>query len=584
MPGARRNVARGPVPHHRIQHDNLHGATHNCGGPTKGMGEGFRLQGWMRRYPRLARVEPFDFASIVLIAGLLVLALATFRDYAISNDEEVQHRYGELIVAYYVSGFVDKTVFGYKNLYLYGGLFDISAVLLAKVFPFDLYSIRHVLCALIGVGGVAATWATARLIGGARAGALAAVTLALCGVWYGGMFNHTKDIPFAAAMMAGTYFLCRAMRNLPRPRWSDLLGFGLMLGAALGLRAMGMLLIGYVFVAVALQIPQHAKNGAGDSVRFATRSVLGFMPAFVLGYLIMIAAWPWAALDLLNPVRAVFAFAHFHYTIRTIVLDQVYEMADVPRWYVPIYFLVKLPIVTLIGVLMAAWFAARRFFSSVPQGTLHRETAFILFVALFPLICQVVFQGPAFTGLRHFLFLVPPLAVLTGLGLDELVTSFAFWHRRAPAVGLIALSVVFVWTASVLVRLHPHEYLFYSPLVGGLQGAAGRYEMDYWVNTMSEAVRGLGAYLDRTAGDSPRIYTVGVCGERFAFERYADRRMKWTPGWLEADFFIAPTHMDCHHLVTGKTILSIERLGVPIGVVKDRRGFVQRELARGRRN
>jgi hypothetical protein len=538
----------------------------------------------VRQYPRLARIEPFDLASIVLIAGLLVLALATFRDYAISNDEEVQHRYGELIVAYYASGFVDKTLFDYKNLYLYGGLFDIIAVLLAKILPFDPYSIRHVLCALTGVGGIAATWAAARLIGGARAGALAAVTLALCGVWYGGMFNHTKDIPFAAAMMAGTYFLCRAMRNLPRPHWGDLLGFGLMLGAALGLRAMGMLLIGYVFVAVALQIPQQAKNGAGEAVRFAIRSVLWFIPAFALAYLIMIAAWPWAALDLLNPVRAVFAFAHFHYAIRTIVLDQVYEMADVPRWYVPIYFLIKLPIVIFIGALVAAWFAARRVLSNDAHGFRYRKIVFILFVALFPLACQVIAQGPAFTGLRHFLFLVPPLAVLTGLGLDELLTSFAFWHRRAPAAGLVALSVVFVWTASVLVRLHPHEYLFYNPLVGGLQGAAGRYEMDYWMNTMSEAVHGLGAYLDRTAGNSPRIYTVGVCGERFAFERYADRRMKWTPGWLEADFFIAPTHMDCHRLVEGKTILSIERFGVPIGVVKDRRGFVQRELARGRRN
>ena len=538
----------------------------------------------IKEKPPLTRIEPYDLVAALLIAGLLVLAFATFRDYAISNDEEVQHRYGELIIAYYASGFADKALFNYKNLYLYGGLFDVMAVLLAKVLPFDSYSIRHLLCALIGVGGVVATWATARLIGGARAGALAAVTLALCGVWYGGMFNHTKDVPFAAAMIAATYFLCRAARDLPRPRLSDLLGFGLMLGAALGLRAMGLLLIGYVLVAVALQIPQHAKTGAGEAFRFVTRSLLRFMPAFALGYLIMIAAWPWAALEPFNPIRAIFAFAHFHYSIRTIVLDQVYEMADVPRWYVPIYFLIKLPILTFIGALAAIGFAARGFLNGGARGTRGREVALMLVIALFPLACQVITQGPAFTGLRHFLFLVPPLAVLTGLGLDELLTSFAFWHRRAPAVGLVALSAAFVWTASVLVRLHPHEYLFYNPLVGGLQGASGRYEMDYWVNTMSEAVRGLKTYLDRTAGQSARIYTVGVCGERFAFERYADGRLKWTPGWLEADFFIAPTHMDCHRLVDGKIILSIERLGVPIGVVKDRRGFVQRDLARGRRN
>ena len=32
------------------------------------------------------------------------------------------------------------------------------------------------------------------------------------------MFNHTKDIPFAAAMMGATFFLLRAARDLPRPR------------------------------------------------------------------------------------------------------------------------------------------------------------------------------------------------------------------------------------------------------------------------------------------------------------------------------------------------------------------------------
>ena len=33
------------------------------------------------------------------------------------------------------------------------------------------------------------------------------------------MFNHTKDIPFAAAMMAATYPLLRIGRELPQPRW-----------------------------------------------------------------------------------------------------------------------------------------------------------------------------------------------------------------------------------------------------------------------------------------------------------------------------------------------------------------------------
>lgn len=40
-----------------------------------------------------------------------------------------------MIVGYYASGFVDRALLDYKNLYLYGSLFDIVAVLLAKVLP-----------------------------------------------------------------------------------------------------------------------------------------------------------------------------------------------------------------------------------------------------------------------------------------------------------------------------------------------------------------------------------------------------------------------------------------------------------------
>ena len=92
-----------------------------------------------------------DRVSIAILGGLVVLAILIFRDYGISNDEEVQHRYGELIVNYYASGFRDSALFNYKNLYLYGGLFDIVAVVRRKALPFDVFLIRHVLSAMIGV-------------------------------------------------------------------------------------------------------------------------------------------------------------------------------------------------------------------------------------------------------------------------------------------------------------------------------------------------------------------------------------------------------------------------------------------------
>ena len=159
---------------------------------------------------RLSACDPYDLAVAALLVALVVLVFATYGDYAISNDEPVQQRYGELIVAYYRSGFTDRSLFQYENLYLYGGLFDVLAVLAERVTPFiDAYDVRHILCALIGIAGIGGAYATARLVAGPRAGAIAAFALAVCGPWYGSMFNHTKDIPFAAAMIGATYFLLR---------------------------------------------------------------------------------------------------------------------------------------------------------------------------------------------------------------------------------------------------------------------------------------------------------------------------------------------------------------------------------------
>ncbi|HEY3641537.1 MAG TPA: glycosyltransferase family 39 protein [Xanthobacteraceae bacterium] len=518
-------------------------------------------------------------AAALLLATLVVLVLVTFKQYAVSNDEGVQHHYGELIIAYYKSGFADKSVFNFDNLYLYGGLFDIIAVLLAHLLPFDPYDIRHVMSAVAGIGGVAATWATARMIAGPRAGFLAGLALALCGVWYGGMFNHTKDIPFAAALMGATYFLLRGARDLPNPRWRDILLFGILLGAALGLRATGLLMVGYALLLIALTAWMKPTADWSESARLGARSLMQFVPAFAIAYVIMIISWPWAWLDFLNPARAIFAFAHFHYPVRTVLAGQVYLMSDVPRWYEPEYLAIKMPLVVLIGAAAAVMSAAWQGVGSrgkARDGTRLFNIAVLIFVIAFPLLCQVVGHGPSFTGMRHFLFVVPPLAALAGIGVNAGLSYVEGYGRALGVAALAAVLAAFAFDAAALVQLHPYEYLYYNSLVGGLQGASRRYETDYWVNIMPAAVKDLESYLDTTDRHDPlrpQHFTVGVCGERVSFENEADRRLQWTPDWSHADFFIAPTHMNCDQVLRGRIVKVIERVGVPIGVVKDLRGL-----------
>ena len=544
----------------------------------------------------LGRADPFDLATCLLLAALVAIALWTYHDYAVSNDEGLQHHYGELILQYYRSGLTDHAVFNFRDLYLYGGLFDIIAVRLAELFPsFDLYDIRHILCALIGIGGIAATAATARTIAGARAGFIAAVALAVCGCWYGGMFNHTKDIPLASAMIGASYLLVRIMRELPHPRFGLVMLFGLLCGCALGMRVLALLLVFYAAFAILLAAPDPRGGNLRASARFALKSALRLAPAFALAYAIMIAAWPWSALSLFNPVRGLFEFAHFQYHIETLLDGQIYRMETVPRLYVPIYILIRVSLMTLSGAAIAVLLVTIPSFArrAGVHSDRRRDVALVALIVAFPLACQVIARGPAFTGLRHFLFVLPPLAALAGIGIDTLAKALASVGKPLGFAVLAASGLWFTWNASVLLRLHPYEYLYYNRVVGGLEGANRRYATDYWVNIMPEAVYRLEDYLDSvehiSKSSSPRNYTVAVCGEQVSFERerYAFEhrlkrvRLRWIgmQQWGQADFFITPTHLSCDKILDGKVIVTISRLGVPIGYVKDRRAITQPTIA-----
>ena len=261
-------------------------------------------------------------------------------------------------------------------------------------------------------------------------------------------------------------------------------------------------------------------------------------------------------------------------------------MANAPRLYIPIYILIRMPLLTLFGAVLAILFAVFPRAMAGANQLLRRDIALISLTLIIPLACQVAFQGPAFTGLRHFLFVIPALTILAAVGLDTALTALAMRGRVAAASGLAVVTACFVWNAVILVRLHPYEYLFYNTMVGGLEGASRRYDLDYWFGSMPEALNQLESYLRRTEPVAPaQVYSVAVCGERPAFEKAVTLpQLRWDfkPTWEQSDFFIAPTQMNCDRDLDGKVIGTVERLGVTIAYLKDRRALIRQVEAAAR--
>ncbi|MSO54915.1 MAG: hypothetical protein EXQ90_07340 [Rhodospirillales bacterium] len=540
------------------------------------------LPTWRATVGRLA--IGWDQAALLSLLLLIVLVVATYSDYGISNDEEAQQIYGEKLVELYLSGFADRSAFDYENLYLYGGLFDMIVVGLQSLLPWaDLYEVRHLLSGLIGVSGIAATWRLARLFGGPRAGFLALAFLALTAPWYGAMFNHTKDIPFAATMAWLLYYSCRFAIELPRPGRAAVAGIAIAGGAALGLRVGAILGFAYLAVATGIwAIASSRVHGLWKSTLDVTAIAWRLAVAGIAAYAIMAFFWPWAVLAPLNPIIALKAFSHFKHNIDTLFDGRVIKMYAVPPNYAPVYFIVRMPIFALVGLGADMLFKATDVWRRYRTGhafdghTIGHDMARFLLVAatFFPLAYAIATKPYLYSGLRHFLFVVPPLMVLAALGFERLLV-LAAERGRAVVIGLGAiLGVGGLSQAAEIIALHPHQYLSYNILVGGLPGAVGRWDTDYWSNIAPEAIQGIVELVKAEKPDEghPQLtYRVAMCGGRLINESLPSGIM-YANRWDQADFFVTSTHIGCQRAYPRAPIVfTVARMGATIGVVRDLR-------------
>jgi len=461
-----------------------------------------------------------DRLARVVLVMLGVVAALTFRDYGLGWDDFTHAQYGDLLLSLYTSGFRDTRALSFVNLYLYGGGFDMAAALLAKVLPFDLFETRRLLGAVIGIAGLAITWRIGRRIGGSLAGLLALVLLATCPLYYGHMFMNPKDAPFAVTMALFLLGLIRLLDQYPKPCPTTLfivgLGFGLSIGSRI-LAGFGAL---ETIGALALLFAIEARTGG---IRAAGRRVghllLVLIPSAILAYAVMALIWPWGAAHPLNPVYAIEIFSHFfEKPWRELFDGMLMEPPDMPRSYVPMLLGFKLPEILL---LMGGAGAICALFATFHTQTPPRLRAMVFAIALaavLPIAVAVIERPAMYNGVRHFVFVLPPLAVAGGLAGAWTATWIASHTARFASPALAALALIFTagvaLPAIAMVRLHPYEYAAYNHIAGGVRGAQPRFMLDYWGLAFKQASEELRTKL-ALRGETPpagRKWRIAVCG------------------------------------------------------------------------
>jgi hypothetical protein len=522
------------------------------------------------------RLDALAIGVLIVVAAIAVL---TFRDYGLGWDDYTHAQYGNLLVSLYSSGFADKSALSFVNLYMYGGGFDLLATLSAKVLPFGLFETRRLVGAIVGLIGLFVTWRLGRRLGGPIAGLIALALLAACPLYYGHMFMNAKDAPFAVVMAIALLGIVRALDEYPHAAPATVALWGIGLGLAMGSRVMGgFALVNALLPPLLIIAVRSRERGLKPALAEWGRFLAPFIPGAVVAYLVMGLVWPWAVVSPLNPFRAVEYFSNFfEKPWRELFDGRLILVPDMPRSYLPTLAALTLPELMLaLGLcgMVGAIIAMARGEPQSLGATVGRRAALFATVlaAVLPVLVTVATRPAMYNGIRHFVFLMPPFAVLGGLAGAWMVQHLWRYGRAAVAAGAAVLIAGLASPVVDMVRLHPYEYTSFNHIAGGVAGARPRYMLDYWGLSMRQASLELRALLAQR-GETPRggKWTVAVCGPHPAVVVALGSQYSaiWEP--KGADFAMTLGEFYCANL-DAPVLLDVVREGVVYARVYDIRG------------
>ncbi len=538
---------------------------------------------WPERAP-LPADRPWYRRVFRLAAGaMLVLMMLMALGSGVNADDEYQVDYSEKLVNYYLTMGADTSALYVEkgNMHLYGGFFDLLTGLTNRALgwtPDDLayYDLRHFFNAIFGWLTMLFIALFVRKLAGWRGALFALVVAFLSPRLLGHALMNPKDIPFALGFAMAAYYMVGFLERMPRPRWQDMLGLALGIGIALGTRAGGLLLFGYLglFALVDLWL-RYRWSWLRQGALWKAYAGRGLMVALG-GYLIGIAVWPWALqAPLSNPLEALSEFSKLGVRIRVLYQGMNIMSDETPWYYLPDWIWRTIPLTVLLGVLGGVVLLPRllRRFQPLP-------VLLAVFSALFPIAYVIARDSTLHDGWRHLLFVYPPMvvwAVLCWLWLEDRYRSFV--RTRQALYVVVALTLL---EPALFIARNPHwPYVYFNMASGGISHAFGRFETDYWGVSMKQAVEWLedaGALPPK--GDQPLqiassfsynlgVYLIPWRGQvKSSYVRFNDRYSKYWDYGIFPSRYIRGPFLRSLNWPNSKAVHTLEANGVPLTAIE----------------
>jgi len=529
------------------------------------------------------------FFSIAIILFFLMPIMSL--DAGNSGDEDpFQIPQGNYVVEWFRTLGEDQTNFTFGNLRYYGSSFDVVMAFFNQTFNIDnIHISRHIFNSWFGWLSMLFAGLIAFRIAGWRAAVIAMVFLFLSPRFLGHSFNNPKDIPFAAGIVMAVFFMLQFFRQFPNVKRTTVIFLALSIALAISVRIGGILLFGYFglfgllfFIKEILDYKnQHKKITLKKATEYKFKTI--FKPLLfyglgicIAGYFLGLILWPYALqAPIRNPIAAFQLMSDFDVNIRQIWAGERVWSNLLPWYYTPKFIFITTPLIIILGALIYPFLGGQK-------KENRFTTVVVYFCFLFPVLWMIYTSANVYGGWRHSLFVAPFMAVAAGLGFNALIN---FGKQHYQKILLTILPFAFLIPAAIFtVKAHPYQYVFFNRIVGGVQGAFGYFELDYYYHSTREASEWVIENAQKTgleAGDKIRVVSWHPASVQYFFRHHTDRFEVGFSRWAErgnndwdyAIFTVTgmnPEMIRSNMFPPANTVHQIKVSGVPIAIILKR--------------
>jgi tetratricopeptide (TPR) repeat protein len=521
-------------------------------------------------------------AALLGLLVMVVLALGS----GINADDKFQCDYSNKLVNYYGTFGKDSSALNVPdgNMHLYGGFFEVVTGFTNKALGLQqnqlaYHQVRHVSSAIMGWIAILCTALLARLIAGWQASLLTLILMLLSPRFVGDSLMNPKDIPFAAGYMMALYNMVAVLQRMPAPRRWNLIGLGAGLAIALALRAGGLLSFGMLFMFAGLHFL--LKNGGlsafGNSAQLKKYALITLGVA-AAGYIGALLFWPYALQSpLKNPFIALSKFADLEVKIR-VLFEGDNIMSDKTPWYYPLRWIIQtIPLAALAGFAGSIVLLPRLLRRYNPLWI-----SLVFFAGVFPVFYVIYKNSVIHDGWRHLTFAYPGIALAAALFWNELADMFE--AKKAIRYAVLGVYGLLLADAAAFIATNPaYPYVYFNPVAGGIKGAYGKYETDYWGVSIRQGIEWMEqqGILNNNLQDPVIIATNMYYSARQLTAKYGDKvkikYLRWEKRCDDAwDYALYPTRfIDGATLQKGlwppdNAVHIVEAGGVPLpAILKD---------------